>query len=98
MPPTRSGNTPGSPPSWTCLENLHRKVPRRHPSEMAEQLAPLDAQEQTVIIIGGQAAKLRNHLLFFFLFLLLRHFLLALEFMAALRTVWLKSCDIWHTL
>ncbi|XP_056157043.1 uncharacterized protein LOC130131390 [Lampris incognitus] len=48
VPPASSGSTPGSPPSWTCLENPQRKAPRRHPNQMPEppHLAPFDAKEQ----------------------------------------------------
>ncbi len=45
IPPACSGSTPGSPASWTCLEHLHRKAPRRHPDQMPEP--PLfDTKEQ----------------------------------------------------
>ncbi len=48
IPPACSGSAPGSPTSWTCLENLQRKAPRRHPDQMPEppQLAPFNAKER----------------------------------------------------
>ncbi len=39
---------PGSPPSWTCLENLQREASRRHPNQMPgpPQQASFDTKEQ----------------------------------------------------
>ncbi len=46
--PECSGSTPGSPTSWTCLENLQRKAPWRHPDQMPEPPPPaaLEAKEK----------------------------------------------------
>jgi len=48
IPPTGSGSAPGSPPSWTCRENLQREAPGGHPNQMPEpsQLTPFNAEEQ----------------------------------------------------
>jgi len=48
IPPACSGSAPGSPPSWTCPENLQREAPGGHPNPMPEppQLTPFDAEEQ----------------------------------------------------
>jgi len=47
VPPACPGSSLGSPPSWTCLENLSREASRRHPNQMPEppQLNPFDAKE-----------------------------------------------------
>ena len=34
IPPVSSGSAPGSPPSWSCQENIQREAPRRHPNQL----------------------------------------------------------------
>jgi len=48
IPPAGSGSAPGSPPSWTCPENLQGEAPGGHPNQTPEpsQLTPFDAEEQ----------------------------------------------------
>ena len=38
VPPASSGSAPGSPPSYSCLADLPRGAPRRHPNNTPEQL------------------------------------------------------------
>ncbi|KAF7653207.1 hypothetical protein LDENG_00085630 [Lucifuga dentata] len=47
IPPGYSGSAPGSPPSWTCPENLQREVYRRHPNQMPKppHLAPFNVKK-----------------------------------------------------
>lgn len=40
VPPVCSGSTLGSPPSWMCLEDNQREVPRRHTNEMPDPETP----------------------------------------------------------
>ena len=39
IPPRSSGSALGSPPCWTCLENLKRKEPRNHQTRCLNQLS-----------------------------------------------------------
>lgn len=57
---------PGSPPSWTCLENFQRMVPTRHPDQVPEppQLSPFDMKVQqlySVLPMDIRAQAEPNH-------------------------------------
>lgn len=52
MPQASSGSIPGSPPCWTCLESIQKKVPRMHLNETFDppQLVLFIHKKQRVLL------------------------------------------------